>query len=254
MGETTLDSEDASSAELRVGRVLSRAAGIYRRHFATFFLLTAIATSPTLLFFLGSYYAGRARGSALAASVAGNRWGAALDFLLGMASEAVVVYGAFQDMRGRPVRLGESLRKGMARFLPVIGASIGIVVAVGLGTLLLVVPGIMVYCSLAVAIPACVVEQSGPFECLGRSAYLTKGYRWKIFGVYVLAFVAVAIAGAIAVAVVSQLGGIVADRVAQFVSNAFIEAFGSVIAVVLYHDLRVVKEGIDTERIAAVFD
>jgi hypothetical protein len=33
-----------------------------------------------------------------------------------------------------------------------------------------------------------------------------------------------------------------------------IGAFGSIIVAVIYHDLRVARDGIDIERIAAVFD
>jgi hypothetical protein len=38
------------------------------------------------------------------------------------------------------------------------------------------------------------------------------------------------------------------------VLQSVLGAFTSVVGVVMYHDLRVAREGLDTDRIAAVFD
>ena len=41
-------------------------------------------------------------------------------------------------------------------------------------------------CVYAVASPACVVEKIGPIKAMSRSAFLTKGNRWRIFGLIAL--------------------------------------------------------------------
>jgi hypothetical protein len=56
-------------------------------------------------------------------------------------SQAIVLYGAFQDMRGRPVDLIRSLRVGLHRFLPILGVAISVTLFAALGLMLFVVPG-----------------------------------------------------------------------------------------------------------------
>ena len=104
-----------------------------------------------------------------------------------------------------------------------------------------------------VAIPACVVEQTGPWKSLNRSAALTKGNRWKVFGMMVLLTIISAIGGALvgafAAAAGATLGGLLA-----LIWIALVAPFSAILVVVTYHDLRVAKEGVDTDQIAAVFE
>ena len=98
-----------------------------------------------------------------------------------------------------------------------------------------------------------------------RSAELTKGHRWKIFGVFILILVIVLIAamiiGLIVAAVVGAIAfateGIIALVLAGLlglIGAAVYTAYLNIVLVMLYHDLRVAKEGVDTDQIAAVFD
>jgi uncharacterized membrane protein len=123
-----------------------------------------------------------------------------------------------------------------------------------LGSILLVVPGMMVLAACYVALPACVMEGLGPFESLSRSTALTKGHRWKVFGIFVVIVVVSAVIGGLLGVVSMAIGGPVAAMVVNFVWNAFYAAYNSVAIAVMYHDLRVLKEGIDIDRIAAVFN
>ena len=110
--------------------------------------------------------------------------------------------------------------------------------------------------------PVCVVERLGPFRSLGRSRELTKGHRWNILGLFFLTMIPAVIIGAIvgaALGVILVLGpvggfGPAVTQTIGLIWNAIWTAFFAVIIVVTYHDLRVAKEGIDTEQIAAVFE
>jgi hypothetical protein len=42
--------------------------------------------------------------------------------------------------------------------------------------------------------------------------------------------------------------------IANLIWSALVGAFSAILGVVIYHDLRVAKEGVDTDQIAAVFD
>jgi hypothetical protein len=213
-----------------------------------------------------------------------------LTIVLGLLSQAVVLYGAFQDMRGWPVRLADCLQVGLGRFFPIVGLAIcaavvtlAYVLFLGLlfsqlrqllspalwvlAFLLLLLPLPIFYLMWFVATPACVVERLGPIRSMGRSRALTKGHRWKIFGLILVVVIPALIVSTVIVGVMArlglgtmlQVGGLTAARVSlsQVISliwTAIWTAFFAILGVVSYHDLRVAKEGVDTEQIAAVFE
>jgi uncharacterized membrane protein len=128
--------------------------------------------------------------------------------------------------------------------------------------LLLVIPGIILALRWAVAVPACVVENKGPLQSMSRSAELTKGHRWKIFGLWVLltiaAIVILIIAGVLAglgvIVAPEGLGRVLIAGIISLILTAIVTAYSYVLNSMIYHDLRIAKEGVGTEEIAAVFD
>jgi hypothetical protein len=193
--------------------------------------------------------------------------------VLSALSKAIVLYGAFEDMQGRPVNLMGSFARTWRRFLPVIVVAMYMAFLVGLAGVLVVIgvlsynpilvrlarplqfiPDLILSTMWFVAIPACVVERLGPWKSLRRSAALTKGNRWKAFGmVVVLTIISVIIddvlTGSLAAAAGDSLG-----LLANLIWNALVGSFSATLGVVTYHDLRVAKEGVDTDQIAAVFE
>jgi hypothetical protein len=69
-------------------------------------------------------------------------------------------------------------------------ATFGESLSAGIGFILLVVPGVILLLMWAVAVPALVVERDGVMTAFARSAELTKGARWKIFGLFLVMLVA----------------------------------------------------------------
>ena len=256
MTDASLPADRFAQSDFRVGNVFGRAWSVYSRNFLTFSLVTAIASLPSLLM------PRAAPGAPPNFGVVGVLF--LLLIVLGTLSQAVVLYGAFQVMRGRPVDLAESARIGLRRFFPIVGLAIVVTLLVTLASILLLFPGLMLYTMWFVATPVCVVEQLGPFASMARSRQLTKGHRWKIFGLLLLLLIPVLVIGAIVgVAAVAVTGGFLtlanamATTVGQIVNlawNAIWTAFFAILIVVTYHDLRVAKEGVDTDQIAAVFE
>ena len=128
-----------------------------------------------------------------------------------------------------------------------------------LGLLACVIPGIWLYVSFAVAVPALLTEDVRGRRALGRSRRLVKGRWWATFGVIVLGsllagLVSGAITGALGAAsladpdneVVSVVLGTIGGTVASTLTTPFQAAF----ITVLYFDLRVRKEGFDLELLA----
>jgi hypothetical protein len=106
---------------------------------------------------------------------------------------------------------------------------------------------------------------------MGRSRVLTKGRRWKIFGLILVMLIPALIVAGVITAVMAKLGigvnlrigvffdlnrtpNTVAGEVVSLIWTAIWTAFYAILVAVAYHDLRVAKEGVDTEQIAAVFE
>ena len=104
-----------------------------------------------------------------------------------------------------------------------------------------------------VAIPACVVEQTDPSKSLDRSAALTKGNRWKVFGMMTLVILISGI-GAALIGALPKAAGLTVGLLAALIVETPVSAFSAVLGVVTYHELRVAKEGVDTDQIAEVFE
>jgi hypothetical protein len=264
MTDASLPAGRFTVGDFRVGQVFSRAASVFSRNFLTFFVVTAIAGLPPFL--LGVLVPAPPPTAANPFQNLGVvLFSLFLTIVLGTLSQAIVLSGAFQAMRGRPVSLADCFKVGLRRFFPIIGLAISVGVIIMLAFMLFFIPGLILYTMWFVATPACVVEQLGPFRSMGRSRALTKGHRWKIFGLMLLILIpALIVGGVIAGVMASQGFGAILGlaetlntTVAQVVSliwNAIWSAFLAILVVVTYHDLRVAKEGLDTEQIAAVFE
>jgi hypothetical protein len=173
--------------------------------------------------------------------------------VLSMFSSAIILHGTFQDMRNRPVNLFESLKVAFRRFFPLILLALVETVLLMLGLILLVVPGIMLYTMWLVGVAACVVERTGPWRSLRRSQELTKGHRWKLFGLLLL-IILISLVGGLLQFVLNATAGPTVATIGNTIWGAFGSAFSSIVLAVTYYELRVAKEGIDIEQIASVFD
>lgn len=248
MSEASLATPRYSEGEFRVGRVLTRTFSVLSRNLLPFCVVTAIAYLPSLVFLAEK---GQRLDPGRAALLFGL--GSLLAIALNAISEAIVLFGAFEDMRGRPVNLMASVRVGLSRLFPVLGVAILVALFAGLAAILLVIPAFIVMTMLFVAMPACVVEQLGPMQSLRRSRELTKGHRWAIFGLWLLVTIIIAIGGNLASAI-GALVGVGGSLLLNLIWGALAGAFNAIMVVVAYHDLRVAKEGVDTDKIASVFD
>jgi hypothetical protein len=250
MTDTSLRAASLSANDFRLGRVFSRAYSICSRNFLTFGLVMLIANAPSIFLTRGTIdftqMQGRSTGTLVTANILG--------LVLGQLALATVLYASFQDMSGRPVDLLESAKVGLRRFVWVILMLLLLGLGVGIGFVFFIVPGLILLTMWFVAIPVCVVERLGPIGSLGRSRKLTKGYRWKILGLVLLLYLIGIFASLFVGGTLTALGGTPLAVIGALIWSAIWGTFASVVIVVTYHDLRVAKEGVDTEQIISVFD
>ena len=249
MANTSVSANRGSDGDFRVGRVFDRTSSVYTRNFLIFTLVPLVAYLPSLLFPASAGGMAYQNGGWVIALVA-----IILTVMLGLLSQAILVYGSFQDMRGKQVDIGESFNVGLGRLVPILGLTILEGLCIMVGFMLLFVPGLILVTMWFVAVPICIVERRGPWQSLVRSGELTKGHRWKIFGIILVLYLVSAIVGLILTSVLTAIGGTILAMIATLLWNGVWGAFFAIFVVVTYYELRVAKEGIDIEQIASVFD
>ena len=124
--------------------------------------------------------------------------------------------------------------------LIVVGVLAGIAIAIGF--VLLIVPGLILITIWAVIVPVVVIERTGVFESFGRSRELVKGHGWQVFGVLVLLFLATFV---IQVVIAAILGGIF-DSVFGFalgvlITSLLMAPLTALAASVIYFELKALK-------------
>jgi uncharacterized membrane protein YgcG len=153
-----------------------------------------------------------------------------------------------------------SLRFAVRRLLGLVVLAIAYGVAIVIGFLLVIVPGIWLAVAFSVAVPALLLERVGPFAAMGRSFRLVRGRWWATFGALLVGYLLVGILGGIVQGIVMVVPGVIAD------GNTVVGAIGAVVGgtlgavlttpysaaviALVYFDLRVRKEGLDLQLIA----
>ena len=261
MADMPMSAAPGAVEDIRIGRVMNRSFEVLSRHFLTFPLLALI---PYLAIFVVVLLLGLAVGAGRTPHPAIGTpslgvvfFGILVGFLVvavWVIAQAMIFYGAFQDMRGRPVLIGQSAKIGLERVVPVIGLAICLGFTVGLGFIFFLIPGVILATMFYVALPVCVVEGQGPLASLGRSAALTKGHRSKVFGLALALSIISLIGNFVISRVLGVLGGSLIGELGTLIWISVLGAYQAITVAVLYHDLRVAKEGIDIEQMAAVFN
>ena len=165
-----------------------------------------------------------------------------------------VVYGVFQHLRRRPAAFGDCLQVGMRSIFPVLGVAILQGLAISFGLMLCIIPGFFVMVMFYVAIPVAVEERTGAIGAMRRSVELTEGCRMQIFGVVAsLAGLNYGVNQLLSILSPEEgFGGVTILMSAT--TNVFLTALTATASAVTYYQLRSMKESINIDEIATVFD
>ncbi|WP_422041356.1 hypothetical protein [Roseibium sp.] len=180
-----------------------------------------------------------------------------IQFVVYAVTTALLVQLAYDAKMNRQPRMARYLGPAFSTLLPLIILSIisGILMMIGLA--LLVVPGLWILALFSVLAPAIVIERAG-FGGLGRSAGLTKEYRWQIVGLivlFLLILIGINMVIGVASALVSMLfGNLVLDLILEALVSTFGAGLFSILIALIYARLREIKEGVSVDQIASVFD
>jgi hypothetical protein len=150
---------------------------------------------------------------------------------------------AIDDIRdGRAdLSIGETFQRVRPRLGAIIVGGILLGLAIALGLLLLVVPGLLALTWWSMVIPVIVLEGRSAGESFGRSRDLVRGYAWNVFGIIILTFL-ILLAFEIVLAIVLSP---IADWLQSFVSDVITGTIATPFAIaawsLLYFRLRDAK-------------
>ncbi|HEY1359712.1 MAG TPA: hypothetical protein VGF21_15525, partial [Thermoleophilaceae bacterium] len=157
--------------------------------------------------------------------------------------QGMVVEAARDIIDGRRDHDVGSLVSAAAPFiLPLAGAGILAAIGIGIGFILLIVPGLFLLTIWAVIAPVIVLERSGAMASFGRSQQLVKGYFWPVFLVLLCLFIIQAILSGVLNALVHAIvSNIVGYVIGDLISRALIGPLSALAAAVLYFELKRVR-------------
>ena len=215
--------------------VLSEAWALYRRHAAHFiaisFVIFLVVSVITALLSWSLHGVGIVIG--LIFSMFGT-------FLL----QAALVK-AVQDVRDGRVDL--DLRQTVSAALPFLGAvaiaSILASIGIGIGLVLIIVPGLILLTFWSLIVPEIVIGGAGALESFGRSWRTVRGYAWNVFGVYILVFLML-IAGEIVLSLIlSALPYGWRSFISSLVSDTLVSPYIAAVITLIYYRLTTAHGG-----------
>ena len=220
---------------MHVGNVLSEAWSLYKRFLWQFFLTALVVFA--LLDLL----------SALAATAAGNSTGARAFWTLVALVVGVVGYfwvqGALvalvQDVRdGRADRtVGETYAAVQPRLPALLVAGILAGIGIGIGFILLVIPGLFLLTFWSMLVPVIVIEGKSAGDSFGRSWDVVRGNGWPVFGLILITFITIGIADAIIRLIFSPLPNFLDAWLGSLVAHSLTVPFAAAALTTAYFQL-----------------
>ncbi|MDX6548856.1 MAG: hypothetical protein QOG33_2406 [Gaiellales bacterium] len=231
-----------------LGAILDGSFSLYRRHFAVLVGAVGILTVPLALL-----------------AIPFGPYALFLTGLAGLVTPAIAAIVVGDVATGREPTIGGVWSRLGPLIVPLILTGILTWIVVILGTILLIIPGVLFYVWFALSAQAIAIEDRRYTGAMGRSRELVSGSWWRVFGILLL----VAILGAIASQVVESalaavLGALGVGNgfhglrtgasgnvdlfpfvLSSTIASLLVGPITALAAALLYFDLRLRKEGTD---------
>lgn len=250
-----------------IGGVLDTAFQLYKSSLAVVWpisLLLAIVSMPPTLYWMFSDRAVPDSSSVGASMGMSMNFDAAdpLGSIIGLISAILTMWAMsalYLKQRavgvGEQLGLGDALKMALKRLPPLLGASFLFMLAVVIGLVLVLVPGLILMVSLMLYMALLLFENKGAVDSLTGSHKLVWGNWWRssaILSVAMMLVIVIFVALALVAAIVAPFAGlIVADivMVGELLFNAafnlLLMPFLTAVMIALYWDLKLRQEGGD---------
>ena len=211
--------------------VLSEAWALYKRHAAHFLMISfaiylVIAVVTALL------------------SLALGNFGAVVGGLLSLFGTFLLqaaLVKAVQDARDGRIDL--DLRATISAALPFVGAvalaGILAAIAIGIGFVLIIVPGLILLTFLSLIVPEIVIGGASWSESFGRSWRTVSGYAWHVFGTYVLVFIIMIVAEIILGLILIALPNAAREFISDVIVGTLVAPWLAAVVTLVYDRLKI---------------
>lgn len=251
---------ETSFEPMSIGRILDQAFRIYKNNFIRFITIVAVIQIPISLLAIltQTLFVEQEFADATATMMLGVG-GVVVLFLMMLGHtlcSGALTRSVAESYLGNDMSVGQAYRHVLPKFMTLILASILVSLCVGLGFVMLVVPGVIFSLWFALITPAIIMEDLGATAGMSRSRTLVKGNLGKVFVVGLLVFLLM-----MAITLPFTFAGTLLPMVLKANSQTktlisqFFEALGQLIStpigaitsILLYYDLRIRKEGFDLQ-------
>jgi hypothetical protein len=269
---------DLDLRPMSLGEVLDRTFNLYKNNFLLFTGITALPFLVLLLINVGvaavetASLAGphipkgypRPGPGVLAGAVGGVVvFMLVYLFLLG-AAQAATVFAVSDLYLSRTSGLRKCYERVGGKALRVIAILILASLVVGAGFLLLIVPGVILLCRTALAVPVSMLEGSGAIRSIERSMALTKGHALSVFVIILMVWATAAVMTMIFEAPLMffvfnaarthqalSFGVLFLQHLGTFISQVLVAPIATIAFSLMYYNLRVRKEAFDIQHLMA---
>ena len=188
---------------MAVGEVLREAWELYKRFLGRFFLTALIVFAVLDLL---SAVVDEAAGDGTLSVILWSLIGATVGVVGYFWVQAALVETVDDVRDGRADRsIGETFRAVQPRLPAAIAAGVVAAIAIGIGFLLLIIPGLFLLTIWSMLIPVIVLERKRAGDAFGRSQEIVRGNGWSVLGLVIVTFLLVGIASGLIRALFSPL-------------------------------------------------
>lgn len=256
----------APKTSLGVGGIVSNSFSILFRNIVAVMIVAFIPSLIALLFSVMTNGVGLTLGVADAGTIGMGSptliiAGIVVQFAIQGLTIALLVQLAYDAKLGEKITPVAYIGPAIKAIIPIMVLSTVIAILAGIGFVLLIIPGLYIYAVFCVTTPAVMIERAG-FGAMGRSAALTKEYRWPIIGVLIILGICTVGLSVVVSFVVATIVPMIGLNAAGFgvgivlyaLVNGLTYGLSGIGAALIYARLREIKEGISVDKLAAVFD
>ena len=186
----------------------------------------------------------------------------ALGTFTGVLAAGAISFGVIQDLHGDRPGIGAWLSNGLVCMPRILWISLLSSLAITVGMVLLIVPGLIALTMFCVSPVVGVVERLGGAAALQRAAALSEDHRMRIFVAY-FALGLLSTAPTLVATRWMSVPQVTLELTVERITNGMVgvqllslvgAGLLATLPAVLYHALRTAKEGVDPDSITRVFD